>query len=53
MPISDTVKLQIAQKRRLFFKVCRYCGARNSIASVKCRKCHSYNLRLKKREIKK
>jgi len=50
MPITDPVKKQIAQRRRLFFLVCRDCGARNPVKAVKCRKCHGRNLRPKKRE---
>ncbi|MDH5361688.1 MAG: 50S ribosomal protein L40e [Nitrososphaeria archaeon] len=53
MPIRDPTLLQIAQKRRLYFKICRRCGARNPPGAVKCRKCRSYNLRWKRREIKK
>lgn len=52
MPITDPVLLQIAQKRRLYSKICRKCGAKNSIVAVKCRRCRSTNLRLKKRERK-
>lgn len=51
MPITDAVKKQIAQKRRLFFKVCWKCGARNSIAAERCRKCRSNQLRLKNRAL--
>ncbi|MCI4439093.1 MAG: 50S ribosomal protein L40e [Thermoproteota archaeon] len=52
MPLADPSLIQLAQKRRLYFKICRKCGAKNSITAVKCRKCHSYNLRLKKRMLK-
>lgn len=51
MPITDPIKKAIAQKRRLYFKVCRDCGVRNSSSAVKCRKCRGKNLRWKKREI--
>lgn len=51
MPITDVVKKQLAQKVRLHYKVCRDCGARNPGASNRCRKCHSNNLRWKKREL--
>ncbi|MEM1569436.1 MAG: 50S ribosomal protein L40e [Candidatus Bathyarchaeia archaeon] len=51
MPVRDPAKKAIAQARRLFIKICRTCGARNSPKAEKCRKCHSYNLRWKHREI--
>jgi large subunit ribosomal protein L40e len=51
MPITDVAKKQLAQKVRLHYKVCRTCGARNPGASDRCRKCHSHNLRWKKREL--
>ncbi|MEM2101954.1 MAG: 50S ribosomal protein L40e [Candidatus Bathyarchaeia archaeon] len=51
MPITDPIKKTIAQKRRLYFKICRVCGVRNASSAIKCRKCHSKNLRWKKREI--
>ncbi len=30
MPITDAAKKQIAQQRRLFFKICFKCGAQES-----------------------
>jgi len=51
MPVTDPVKKAIAQKRRLYMKICRECGARNAPTAIKCRKCHSKNLRWKKREL--
>ncbi|MCW4010995.1 MAG: 50S ribosomal protein L40e [Candidatus Bathyarchaeota archaeon] len=51
MPILDPVKKSIAQKARLHMKICRDCGVRNAATSTKCRKCHSKNLRWKKREL--
>ncbi|WP_455367402.1 50S ribosomal protein L40e [[Eubacterium] cellulosolvens] len=51
MPITDTVKKQLAQKHRLFYKICRFCGARNASSAERCRKCRSYNLRWKNREL--
>jgi large subunit ribosomal protein L40e len=51
MPIMDPFKKTLAQQRRLYMKICRECGARNATSAVKCRKCHSKNLRWKKREI--
>ncbi|MDI9619869.1 MAG: 50S ribosomal protein L40e [Candidatus Nezhaarchaeota archaeon] len=53
MPITDPVKLQIAQKRLLDVKICRKCGARNPRTAERCRKCRSSNLRLKKRSVEK
>ena len=51
MPITDPFKKTIAQRRRLFMKICRACGARNAPTAKKCRKCRSMNLRWKKREL--
>jgi len=47
----DPFKKTLAQQHRLYMKICRDCGARNALTSVKCRKCKGKNLRLKKREI--
>jgi len=44
MPITDTALLQLAQRRRLVYKICRNCGAKNAPTAEKCRKCRSYNL---------
>ncbi|MCS7096090.1 MAG: 50S ribosomal protein L40e [Candidatus Bathyarchaeota archaeon] len=51
MPITDPFKKTLAQKHRLYFKICRECGVRNAATAVKCRRCRSNNLRWKKREI--
>ena len=51
MPITDVEKKQLAQKARLHFKICLYCGAKNSIAATRCRKCHRGYLRLKNRTL--
>jgi len=51
MPITDPEKKQIAQKARLYMKICFYCGARNSMAAKRCRKCHNSYLRLKNRTL--
>jgi len=51
MPIADVTKKQIAQKRRLFLKVCLRCGARNALQAARCRKCHASVLRLKNRSV--
>ena len=53
MPVMDPIKKAIAQKHRLYMKICRECGARNAKSAVKCRKCRSKNLRWKKRELTK
>jgi len=52
MPIRDITLLQLAQRRRLYYKICMKCGARNAPTAEKCRKCRSYDLRWKRREIK-
>jgi len=49
--ITDATKKQIAQHRRLFYKICFKCGGRNPISSERCRKCHSQKMRLKNRNI--
>ncbi len=51
MPITDPEKKQLAQKARLYMKICFYCGARNSIDAKRCRKCHNSYLRLKNRTL--
>ncbi|MDP6641187.1 MAG: 50S ribosomal protein L40e [Nitrososphaerales archaeon] len=47
MPITDVIKKQIAQKRRLYFKICMKCGRRNPISASRCRGCKSSSLRKK------
>jgi len=44
-------KRTLAQYRRLYYKICRECGARNPPSAEKCRKCKSKNLRWKKRTL--
>ncbi|MCL5067200.1 MAG: 50S ribosomal protein L40e [Thaumarchaeota archaeon] len=51
MPITDAAKKQIAQKRRLFFKICLVCGSKNSFSATRCRKCKHEALRLKNRAL--
>ena len=51
MPIADAFKRQIAQHRRLYFKICFRCGAKNNIDATRCRKCHSHQMRLKNRTL--
>lgn len=48
MPIKDPELIAIFERRVLLKKVCRKCGALNSIRAVKCRRCRSTNLRPKK-----
>jgi large subunit ribosomal protein L40e len=50
MPITDPIKREIARQNRLYYFICRDCGARNPWKAKKCRKCRGYNLREKKRE---
>lgn len=51
MPITDVTKKQIAQQRRLFFKICFDCGAKNPIGGSRCRKCRGSHMRLKNRTL--
>jgi len=51
VPIADYFKRTLAQKYRLYVKICRVCGVRNAPTATKCRKCRSTNLRWKKREL--
>ena len=51
MPIADPLKKQIAQKARLYMKICISCGARLDINATRCRKCKSSSLRLKNRAL--
>lgn len=49
MPVTlDPEKLRIVLEHRFNYKICRNCGARNPPEAVKCRRCGSKNLRLKK-----
>ncbi len=51
MPITDAAKKQIAQRRRIFFKICLRCGIKNPITATRCRKCKAQVLRLKNRTL--
>ena len=51
MPVADPLKKQIAQKARLYMKICISCGARLDINATRCRKCKSSSLRLKNRTL--
>ncbi|MHA1410026.1 MAG: 50S ribosomal protein L40e [Candidatus Odinarchaeia archaeon] len=51
MPVTDPDKKFIAMQSLLYLKICRKCGARNSLDAKKCRRCKSKQLRPKKREI--
>jgi len=44
-------KRALAQRYRLYYKICRNCGARNPPNAEKCRWCGSKNLRWKKRTL--
>ena len=44
-------KRELAKQYRLYYKVCRRCGAKNSPRATKCRRCKSKNLRWKKRAL--
>ncbi len=39
-----------AVARRLDKKICMHCGATNARLALRCRKCHTKNLRLKAKE---
>ncbi|MBM1154960.1 50S ribosomal protein L40e [archaeon] len=49
MSLADSFKRQLAMKYRLYYKVCRKCGARNPMSAEKCRRCKSRDLREKHR----
>jgi len=51
MPIADPAKKLLAMKRRLYFKICMRCGAKNSMDATRCRKCRSDDLRVKNRQL--
>jgi large subunit ribosomal protein L40e len=52
MPIADPEVRAIAMRRRLYYKICMHCGARNPWRATRCRKCkRSDSLRPKKREL--
>ena len=51
MPITDANKKQIAQQRRLFYKICFDCVVYNPILADRCRKCHGKYMRLKNRAL--
>ncbi|NIM44136.1 MAG: 50S ribosomal protein L40e [Nitrososphaeria archaeon] len=51
MALEEVDARRLAQEYRLFYKICRSCGVRNSRRAVKCRRCKSKNLRWKKREM--
>ena len=51
MPVADPLKKRIAQKARLYMKICISCGARPDISATRCRKCRSTTLRLKNRTL--
>ncbi len=49
MSLKDPELLAIFERRVVLKKVCRKCGALNPINAVKCRRCRSRDLRVKKR----
>ena len=51
MPVADPLKKQIAQRARLYMKICISCGARLDISATRCRKCKSTTLRQKNRAL--
>ena len=51
MPIVDSEKRELARRHRLYYMICRQCGARNPWKATRCRKCRGKNLREKKRDI--
>ncbi|MBD3196293.1 MAG: 50S ribosomal protein L40e [Candidatus Lokiarchaeota archaeon] len=53
MPINDPFKKKIARHHLLMKSVCRKCGSLNPVKAKKCRRCHSKDIRLKKRELPK
>ncbi|MEM1659366.1 MAG: 50S ribosomal protein L40e [Candidatus Jordarchaeales archaeon] len=50
MPIGDPDKKRIAMHHLLQVKICMKCYARNPLSAVKCRRCKSRRLRLKKKK---
>ncbi len=53
MPLDDPEKKRIARHHLLMKSICRDCGSRNPPKAKKCRRCHSKDLRPKKRELPK
>ena len=52
MAVSEEMNVaELARRSRLYYKICRECGARNHPKAVKCRKCKSKNLRWKRRTL--
>ena len=51
MPITDATKKQIAQQRRLFYRICFNCGGKNHVEASRCRKCHGKHMRMKNRTL--
>ena len=48
MSLRDPMKIELARDHRIKKSVCRTCGATNPWNAIKCRKCHSKNLRAKR-----
>lgn len=53
MPIDDPFKRKIARYHLLEKSVCRKCNCLNPPKAIKCRKCHSKQLRPKKKDLQK
>ncbi len=51
MKAEEMDKRELARRYKLYYKICRDCGARNSPRAVKCRNCKSKNLRWKRRTL--
>lgn len=51
MPITDVANKQLAQRKKLFLKVCLRCGSKNPLSAYRCRKCRGDELRLKNRSL--
>jgi large subunit ribosomal protein L40e len=49
MALAAVDARRLAQQHKLYYKICRDCGARVSPSAKKCRKCKSKNLRWKRR----
>ncbi|MHA1717931.1 MAG: 50S ribosomal protein L40e [Promethearchaeota archaeon] len=50
MPVTDPYLRRVADHYHLYVYICRKCGARNPFRAKKCRRCHSKDLRPKRRE---
>jgi len=53
MPVTDPELVKIVQERVFNVLICRRCGAHNPPGATKCRRCHSKDLRPKRKELAK